>query len=58
MELGARNRLKEKVILSEEGLITWKLKLGVGSGNIVTAYTSLVIKCVAGNQDVVKQRSK
>ncbi len=40
MKLSARNKLKGKVILVEEGLITAKVKLDLGNGNIVTSIIS------------------
>ncbi len=40
MKLSARNKLKGKIIKVEEGLITGKVKLDLGNGNIVTAIIS------------------
>jgi molybdopterin-binding protein len=40
MKLSARNKLKGTVILVEEGLITAKVKLDLGNGNIVTSIIS------------------
>ncbi len=40
MKLSARNKLKGKVIFVEEGLITGKVKLDLGNGNIVTSIIS------------------
>lgn len=37
MRLSARNKLKGKVIAVEEGLITGKVKIDLGNGNIVTS---------------------
>ena len=40
MRLSARNKLKGKVILVEEGLITARVKVDLGNGNIVTSIIS------------------
>jgi molybdopterin-binding protein len=40
MKLSARNKLKGKIIAVEEGLITAKVKLDLGNGNIVTSIIS------------------
>lgn len=40
MKLSARNKLKGTVILIEEGLITARVKLDLGNGNIVTSIIS------------------
>lgn len=43
MKLSARNKLKGQIIHVEEGLITAKVKIDLGGGNIVTA----IISCEA-----------
>ena len=40
MKLSARNQLKGKVLKVEEGLITAKITLDLGNGNIITAIIS------------------
>ena len=40
MKLSARNKLKGTIIAVEEGLITGKVKLDLGNGNIVTSIIS------------------
>jgi molybdopterin-binding protein len=40
MKLSARNQLKGKIIKVEEGLITGKVKLDLGNGNIISAIIS------------------
>ena len=40
MKLSARNKLKGKITLVEEGLITARVKLDLGNGNVVTAIIS------------------
>ena len=40
MKLSARNKLKGKITLVEEGLITAKVKIDLGNGNIVTSIIS------------------
>jgi molybdopterin-binding protein len=40
MRLSARNKLKGKIIAVEEGLITGKVKIDLGNGNVVTAIIS------------------
>jgi molybdopterin-binding protein len=40
MKLSARNKLKGKIIAVEEGLITAKVKIDLGSGNVVTSIIS------------------
>ncbi len=40
MKLSARNKLKGKIIAVEEGLITAKVKLDLGNGNVVTSIIS------------------
>jgi molybdopterin-binding protein len=40
MKLSARNKLKGKVIAIEEGLITAKVKIDLGNGNIITSIIS------------------
>ena len=40
MKISARNKLKGKIIQVEEGLITGKVKIDLGNGNIVTAIIS------------------
>ena len=40
MKLSAKNQLKGKVIDIEEGLITAKVVLDLGNGNVVTAIIS------------------
>lgn len=37
VRLSARNKLKGKVIAVEEGLITGKVKIDLGNGNIITS---------------------
>jgi len=40
LKLSARNKLKGKITLVEEGLITARVKLDLGNGNVVTAIIS------------------
>jgi molybdopterin-binding protein len=40
MKLSARNKLKGKIIAVEEGLITAKVKIDLGNGNVVTSIIS------------------
>lgn len=40
MKLSARNNLKGKVVVVEEGLITSKVKIDLGNGNIITSIIS------------------
>jgi len=40
MKLSARNQLKGKILKVEEGLITAKVTLDLGNGNIITAIIS------------------
>jgi len=40
MMLSARNKLKGKITLVEEGLITAKVKIDLGNGNVVTSIIS------------------
>ncbi|WP_069658104.1 TOBE domain-containing protein [Arcticibacter eurypsychrophilus] len=40
MKLSARNQLKGKVLKVDEGLITAKVTLDLGNGNIITAIIS------------------
>jgi len=40
MKLSARNQLKGKIIKVEEGLITAKVMLDLGNGNIISAIIS------------------
>ncbi len=40
MKLSARNRLKGKVTQIEEGLITAKVKIDLGGGNVITSIIS------------------
>jgi molybdopterin-binding protein len=40
MKLSARNQLKGKILKVDEGLITAKVMLDLGNGNIVTAIIS------------------
>jgi molybdopterin-binding protein len=40
MKLSARNKLKGKIVFVEEGLITAKVKIDLGNGNIVTSIIS------------------
>ena len=40
MRLSARNKLKGTIIAVEEGLITAKVKIDLGSGNVVTSIIS------------------
>jgi len=40
MKLSARNKLKGKIVAVEEGLITAKVKLDLGNGNVVTSIIS------------------
>lgn len=40
MKLSARNQLKGKIMKIEEGLITSKVVLDLGNGNIITAIIS------------------
>jgi molybdopterin-binding protein len=40
MKLSARNKLKGRIVAVEEGLITGKVKLDLGNGNIVTSIIS------------------
>jgi len=40
MRLSARNKLKGKIIIIEEGLITAKVKIDLGAGNIITSIIS------------------
>ena len=40
VRLSARNKLKGKVIAVDEGLITAKVKLDLGNGNVVTSIIS------------------
>lgn len=40
MKLSARNQLRGKVLKVEEGLITAKITLDLGNGNIITAIIS------------------
>ena len=40
MKLSARNKLKGTVVFVEEGLITGKVKIDLGNGNVVTSIIS------------------
>jgi molybdopterin-binding protein len=40
MKLSARNKLKGKIIAIEEGLITAKVKIDLGNGNVITSIIS------------------
>ncbi|ASB48245.1 TOBE domain-containing protein [Alkalitalea saponilacus] len=40
MKLSARNQLKGKIVTVEEGLITSKVVMDLGSGNIISAIIS------------------
>ncbi len=40
MRLSARNNLKGKVVVVEEGLITAKVKIDLGNGNTITSIIS------------------
>jgi molybdopterin-binding protein len=40
MRLSARNKLKGTIIAVEEGLITAKVKIDLGNGNIITSIVS------------------
>jgi molybdopterin-binding protein len=40
MKLSARNKLKGTIIAVEEGLITAKLKIDLGNGNVITSIIS------------------
>jgi molybdopterin-binding protein len=40
MKLSARNQLKGKIVKVEEGLITSKVVLDLGNGNVITAIIS------------------
>ena len=40
MILSARNQLKGKIITVEEGLITAKIKIDLGNGNVITSIIS------------------
>lgn len=40
MKLGARNQLKGKILKVDEGLITSKVVLDLGNGNIISAIIS------------------
>jgi molybdopterin-binding protein len=40
MKLSARNKLKGTIIAVEEGLITAKVKIDLGNGNVVTSIVS------------------
>ena len=40
MKLSARNKLKGKIIAVEEGLITAKVKIDLGGGNVITSIIS------------------
>ena len=40
MKLSARNKLKGKILKVDEGLITAKVTLDLGNGNIITAIIS------------------
>jgi molybdopterin-binding protein len=40
MKLSARNKLKGKIIAVEEGLITAKVKIDLGNGNVITSIIS------------------
>ena len=40
MKLSARNQLKGKILKVEEGLITAKVTLDLGNGNVITAIIS------------------
>jgi molybdopterin-binding protein len=40
MKISARNQLKGKIIKVEEGLITGKVSLDLGNGNIISAIIS------------------
>lgn len=40
MKLSARNKLKGKILKVDEGLITAKVMLDLGNGNIITAIIS------------------
>jgi molybdopterin-binding protein len=40
MRLSARNKLKGKIVAIEEGLITAKVKIDLGNGNLVTSIIS------------------
>src|SRR5260221_7190851 len=40
MKLSARNKLKGTVVSVEEGLITGKVKIDLGNGNVVTSIIS------------------
>jgi molybdopterin-binding protein len=40
MRLSARNKLKGTIVAVEEGLITAKIKIDLGSGNIITSIIS------------------
>jgi molybdopterin-binding protein len=40
MKLSARNKLKGTIIAVEEGLITAKVKIDLGNGNVITSIIS------------------
>ena len=40
MRLSARNKLKGKIVAVEEGLITAKVKIDLGNGNVITSIIS------------------
>jgi molybdopterin-binding protein len=40
MRLSARNKLKGTIIAVEEGLITGKVKIDLGNGNVITSIIS------------------
>jgi molybdopterin-binding protein len=40
MKLSARNKLKGTIVAVEEGLITAKVKIDLGNGNLVTSIVS------------------
>jgi molybdopterin-binding protein len=40
MKLSARNKLKGKIITIDEGLITAKVKIDLGGGNVITSIIS------------------